>query len=90
MYLWPSPSASSRRFAVEGASSPCYFLPFPLHFPLAASTLIHLASMHTQAMKLSGKSKFLIDGFPRNKDNFDGVFFAHTSSIVTQFSLHTR
>ena len=23
-------------------------------------------------MKKSGKSKFLIDGFPRNKDNLDG------------------
>lgn len=25
-----------------------------------------------QAMKKSGKMKFLIDGFPRNKDNLDG------------------
>lgn len=29
-------------------------------------------SLIHKAMKISGKSRFLIDGFPRNKDNLDG------------------
>ena len=36
---------------------------------------VYLSKMYTlslQAMEASGKMTFLIDGFPRNKDNLDG------------------
>jgi UMP-CMP kinase len=40
-----------------------------------------------QAMKKSGSNKFLIDGFPRNKDNLDGWNRQMASSVNLLFVL---
>lgn len=37
-----------------------------------------------KAMTDSGNSKFLIDGFPRNQDNFDGRHFGMLASGLPQ------
>lgn len=44
-------------------------------------------SLLQNAMKLSGKDKFLIDGFPRNQNNLDGWNKSVGSSVELQFVL---
>ncbi|EDV42885.2 uncharacterized protein Dana_GF18220 [Drosophila ananassae] len=44
-------------------------------------------SLLENAMKASGKSKFLIDGFPRNQDNLDGWNRQMSDKVDMQFVL---